>query len=57
LRIGIRPRIEIGSIDYNTENLQKYIELGVKDFSLPSEGKIIYKWLKKHGRNTRKSLF
>ena len=54
---GIRPRVEIGSIDYKIEDLQKYIELGVKDFSLPSEGKIVYEWLKKHGENIRKSLF
>ncbi|HDP36326.1 MAG TPA: 2,4-dihydroxyhept-2-ene-1,7-dioic acid aldolase [Candidatus Atribacteria bacterium] len=54
---GIRPRVEIGSIDYKLENLQKYIELGVRDFSLPSEGKIVYEWLKKHGKNIRKSLF
>jgi len=57
LKMGIRPRLEIGSIYYKIEDLQKYIELGVKDFSLPSEGKIIYEWLKKHGENIRKSLF
>jgi len=56
LEKGIRPRVEIGSIDYKIEDLQKYIELGVKDFSLPSEGKIVYEWLKKHGENIRKSL-
>jgi len=39
------------------EDLQKYVELGIKDFSLPSEGKIVYEWLKKHGENIRKSLF
>jgi len=54
---GIRPRVEIGSIDYKIEDLQKYIELGVKDFNLPSDGKIVYEWLKKHGENIRKSLF
>jgi 2-keto-3-deoxy-L-rhamnonate aldolase RhmA len=57
LKNSIRPRVEIGSIDYKIEDLQKYIELGVKDFSLPSEGKIIYEWLRKHGENIRKSLF
>jgi len=57
LKKGILPRVEIGSIDYKIEDLQKYVELGVKDFSLPSEGKIIYEWLKKHGENMRKSLF
>jgi 4-hydroxy-2-oxoheptanedioate aldolase len=57
IRKGIRPRVEIGSINYKMEDLQKYVELGVKDFSLPSEGKIIYEWLKKHGKNIRGSLF
>ncbi len=57
LKKGIRSRVEIGSIDYKIKELQKYIELGVKDFSLPSEGKIVYEWLKKHGKNIRKSLF
>ena len=57
LKKGIRPRVEISSIDYKIKELQKYIELGVKDFSLPSEGKIVYEWLKRHGKNIRKSLF
>lgn len=57
LKKSIRPRVEIGSIDYKIKELQKYIELGVKDFSLPSEGKIVYEWLKRHGKNIRKSLF
>jgi 4-hydroxy-2-oxoheptanedioate aldolase len=57
IKKGIRPRVEIGSIDYKIEDLQKYIELGVKDFSLHSDGKIIYEWLRKHGENIRKSLF
>ena len=50
-------RVEIGSIDYKIEELQKYVGLGVKDFSLPSEGKIVYEWLKKHGENIKRSLF
>lgn len=54
---GIHPRVEIGSIDYKIGDLQKYVELGVRDFSLPSEGKIIYEWLKKHGENIKRSLF
>ena len=54
---GIRPRVEVGSINYNPEELQKYVELGVKDFSLPSEGKIVYEWIKKHGENIRELVF
>jgi len=47
----------MGSIDYKIEDLQKYVELGVKDISFPGEEKIVYEWLKKHGENIRKSLF
>jgi len=57
IKKGIRPRVEIGSIDYKIEDLHKYVELGVKDFSLPSEGKIVYELLKKHGENIKRSLF
>ena len=57
IKKGIRPRVEIGSIDYKIEDLQKFIELGVKDFSLPSEGKIVYEWLKKYGENIKRLLF
>jgi len=54
---GIRPQVEIGSTNYNPEALKKYTELGVKDFSLPSEGKIVYEWLKKYGENIRELVF
>jgi len=54
IRKGIRPRVEIGSIDYKIEDLQKYVELGVKDFSLPSDGNILFQWLKEHGKKLRK---
>ncbi|MCK5767808.1 MAG: hypothetical protein KAH35_05490 [Candidatus Atribacteria bacterium] len=39
IKKGIRPRVEIGSIYYKIEDLQKYIELGVKDLSLPVKEK------------------
>jgi len=57
IKKGIRPRFEIPSINYKIEDFQKYIELGVRDFHLPNEVKITYEWLKKHGKNIRKSLF
>ena len=57
IKKNIRPRVEISSIKYNMEELQKYVELGVKDFNLPSEGKIIYEWLKQHGEYLGKLLF
>lgn len=57
LKKGIRPRVEISTIDYKIEDLQKYIDLGVRDFQLPSDGSIVYQWLKKHGESIRKLLF
>jgi len=56
LEKGIRPRVEIGSIYYKLEDIQKYLDLGVRDFNLPSEGKIIYEWLKRNGDDFKKIL-
>ena len=57
LKKGIRPRVEIGSIYYKPEDIQRYLDLGVRDFNLPSEGKIIYEWLKEHGENIKRLIF
>ena len=57
LKKGIRPRVEIGSIYYKPEDIQKYLDLGLGDFNLPSEGKIIYEWLKEHGENIKRLIF
>ena len=48
LKKGIRPRLEL-DVNYNSEDVKKYIDMGIKDFNLPNEGRIIYNWLKKHG--------
>ena len=56
LKKGIRPRLEIGSIYYKLEDIQQYIDLGVRDFNLPSEGKIIYEWLKRNGNDFKELL-
>lgn len=53
---GIRPRMEIGSINYSKEDLHRYLDLGVKDFHLPSDGKIVYEWLAENGRTLRGML-
>jgi 2-keto-3-deoxy-L-rhamnonate aldolase RhmA len=54
LKMCIRPRLEIGSIYYKLEDIQKYLDLGVRDFNFPSEGKIIYEWLKRKGDDFKK---
>lgn len=52
LKMGIHPRVEIN----NLENIEKYIELGVCDFSLSTDMVILYQWLKKNGESLRKKL-
>ena len=52
LRMGIHPRAAIN----NLENVERYIDLGVRDFNLPTEATIIYEWLKKNGESLRKIL-
>ena len=55
LKLGIRPRVEINSI-YGLDGVKEYIDLGVKDFSLPADVVIIYQWLKESGENLKKML-
>ncbi len=56
LKVGARPRAEIGSIDNLEENAQKYIDLGVRDFSLPPNASVQYQWFKKNSENVRRML-
>ena len=52
LKMGIRPRVEINDL----ENVEEYIELGVRDFSLSTDLVILYQWLKKNGEDLKKML-
>jgi len=56
VNLGIRPRVEIGSIHINMDEIKKYIDLGVKDFNLPHDTVIIYKWIMENGENLREIL-
>lgn len=53
---GIRPRVEIGATKYDLEKLKQFKDLGVMDFSMPPEGKIVFDWLQEHGKVIRKFL-
>lgn len=53
LKMGVRPRVELRGIHDSTEDIRKYIDLGVRDFSLPSDVVILYQWLKEKGENLR----
>jgi 4-hydroxy-2-oxoheptanedioate aldolase len=52
LRHGVRPRAEID----NVENAKKYIDLGVRDFSISTDVVILYHWLKKNAESLRSIL-
>jgi len=52
LKVGVRPRAEVR----NLENIQRYIDLGVRDFSISTDVVILYQWLKENGENLRKML-
>jgi 2-keto-3-deoxy-L-rhamnonate aldolase RhmA len=52
---GIRPRVELTGKE-SQKQIQEYIDLGVRDFSLPSDVVILYEWLKENAGNLRKIL-
>jgi 2-keto-3-deoxy-L-rhamnonate aldolase RhmA len=55
LENGIRPRVELRGKE-SQEQIQEYMDLGVRDFSLPSDVVIMYGWLKEHAGNLRETL-
>ncbi len=56
LKMGVHPRVEVDNIHTGTEDIKKYIDLGVRDFSLPNNVDILYQWLRKNGNDVRKIL-
>ena len=56
LKMGVRPRVELGSL-LNKEDIQKYMDLGVRDFSLPMDVAIMFQWVKENGEQLRKMVF
>ncbi len=55
LEKGIRPRVELGGKEGQGE-IQQYLDLGVRDFSLPSDVIIMYTWLKENAGRLREAL-
>jgi len=55
LKMGVRPRVELSPLT-KEEDIQKYIELGVRDFNLPMDLTILYHYLKENGESLRKIL-
>ena len=57
LKFGVRPRIELNkSVQDYKEEIKKYIDLGVRDFNLPSDLSILFKWFKRDGEELKKEL-
>lgn len=56
LKMGIRPRLELSRIHMSIEEIKKYVDLGVRDFSLPTDVVILYEWLKRNGESLKKML-
>jgi 2-keto-3-deoxy-L-rhamnonate aldolase RhmA len=52
LKLGLRPRVEIGDV----KDIEKYLELGVKDFSLGTDIRILFGFWKEKGAELRKIL-
>jgi len=52
LKMGVRPRAEID----RPEDAKKYIDLGVRDFSIGADVVILYEWMKKNGEELKKVL-
>ena len=56
LKMGVRPRISIEEFYTDKEAIKKYIDLGVRDFTLPNDLRAIYILFKQHGESLGKML-
>jgi 2-keto-3-deoxy-L-rhamnonate aldolase RhmA len=52
LDMGVNPRVEVATPD----QVEKYIDMGVKDFNLNIDLIILYNWWKNRGEELRKTL-
>lgn len=52
LKVGVAPRAEIGS----PEQAKEYLELGVRNFSLGTDVRVLYDWFKRNGSELRRLL-
>jgi 4-hydroxy-2-oxoheptanedioate aldolase len=50
--MGIRPRVELNDVNA----VEKYVELGVKDFNLGTDIRILYNFWKEKGSSLRNML-
>ncbi len=52
LKLGVQPRAEIGSPD----QARRFLDLGVRHFSLGTDTSILFQWWQKNGDDLRKAL-
>ncbi|UCH03006.1 MAG: 2,4-dihydroxyhept-2-ene-1,7-dioic acid aldolase [Candidatus Bathyarchaeota archaeon] len=52
IKMGVSPRVEISS----PNQVKKYIELGVRDFNINIDVRILYSWWKENGIKLKKTL-
>ena len=52
LKMGVEPRAEVYSID----DVKKYLDIGVKHFSIETDITILYNYWKQNGDEIRKLL-
>jgi len=56
LKYDKHPRGEVDSIDGFEQEVQRYVDLGVRDFCVGTDVVTLYEWLRKYGDITRKAL-
>ena len=54
LKAGVAPRVDISFLD--NDLYKEYMDMGVKNFCIGFDVKIIYQWMKENGRKIRKEL-
>ena len=56
IKMGIRPRHEIDDIHDTFEDIREFLDIGVKDFSLPTDADLLFQWMKENGEKLRDNL-
>jgi 4-hydroxy-2-oxoheptanedioate aldolase len=55
IKMGVRPRVELGW-GFSKKDVQKYVDLGVKDFCIGVDVEMIYGWVKENTASLREVL-
>ena len=55
IKMGVRPRVELGW-GFTKKDVQKYVDLGVKDFCIGVDVEMVYGWVKENTASLREVL-